>query len=177
MKIDLNSKNTLLVLGILLILCISTMRIFDTPLKNEICKHGITSYELAKELSVSKAIINSWNTKAKINASLSLGFDFLFILVYTSFIALLIYKTNTKFWKEKTFHKIGKFLIILIFIAGFFDVIENISLIKLLEGDMQQIWSSLAYYFASLKFSILILGILYLIFNWIFYFITRLIYF
>ena len=51
---------------------------------------------------------------------------------------------------------------------GIFDVIENISLIRLLQGDLMQSWSSIAYYFALLKLGSLILAILYLIFNWIF---------
>lgn len=168
MKINLNHKKLLLIIGVLLVICIAAMQVFDTSLKNEVCKQGIISFELAKEVSVSEAIIKSWNTKAKINAGLSLGFDFLFLLVYTSFIALLIYRINTKLWKGKPFYKTGVILIIATFLAGIFDVIENISLIKLLQGDLKQIWTSIAYYFAILKFGILILAILYLIFNWTF---------
>lgn len=173
MKIDLNSKKILLALGLLLIFCIIAMGIFDVPLKNEVCKQGIVSFELAKEVSVSTAIINSWDVKAKISAGLSLGFDFLFLLVYTSFIALLIYRINTKLWKGKAFYKIGKIIIIATFFAGFFDVIENISLIRLLQGNLAQSWSSIAYYFAILKFGLLVLSILYLIFNWVFLLFRR----
>lgn len=99
--------------------------------------------------------------------SLSLGFDFLFLFAYSSFIALLIFNINNKLWKNKPFYKIGKVLIISIFLAAFFDTIENIALIKLLLGDLKQVWSSVAYYFASIKFLIVFICIIYLLLNWI----------
>ena len=83
------TKVTILLLT-LLILNIVVIRIFEAPIKNEVCKGGIVSFELAKDLSESVKILDSWDVNAKINMSLSLGFDFLFILVYSSFI-LIIY--------------------------------------------------------------------------------------
>jgi hypothetical protein len=166
MKIKYLNKK-LVVLGVFLIISIVIMQFFDTPLKNEVCKNGIVSFELAKEIFNTKAIINSWNKDAKASAFYSLLFDFVFILVYTSFISLMIYKINTKLWNGKSFYKVGKILIYATFIAGIFDVIENISLIKLLNGSTQQTHATLAYYFASMKFTILLIGIIYLIGSWI----------
>ena len=142
------------------------MKTFNKPLVNNVCKGGVISFELAKDLDCSEKIINSWNENAKLNMSLSLGFDFLFLLVYSSFIALLIFNINNKLWKSKPFYKVGKLLIYAIFIAAFFDVIENIALIKLLLGDLKQIWSSIAYYFATIKFIIVLICIIYLLFSW-----------
>ena len=154
-----------IVLLITIIINIITIKIFDTPLKNEICKNGIISFELAKDLDKTVAILNSWDTNAKINAGLSLGFDFLFLLVYSSFIALLIFKVNNKIWKYKSFYKFGNLLIIMIFIAAFFDIIENIALIKLLLGDLKQSWASISYYFSTIKFVIILISISYLLIN------------
>ena len=140
---------------------------FDTALKNEICKNGIASFELAKNLGNSTAILNSWDINAKISAGLSLGLDFLFLLVYSNFIALLIFNINNRLWKNNTFYKFGSLLISLIFLAAFLDIIENISLIKLLLGDIKQIWSSIAYYAAVTKFSLVLISVTYLIINWI----------
>jgi len=42
-------------------------------------------------------------------------------------------------------------------------MVENVALIKLLLGDLQQKWSSIAYYFAIFKFSLLTLGLLFII--------------
>lgn len=162
-----HKKQLFIILLISVILNIIVIGMFDKPLKNEICKNGIVSYELAKDINQSKNILNSWDTNAKINISLSLGFDFLFLLVYSLFIAFLIFNINNRLWKNKKFYKIGQLLIVSIFIAAFFDVIENIALIKLLLGDLRQIWSSIAYYFAIPKFAIVFICIIYLLINWI----------
>ena len=143
------------------------MRNFDAPLKNEACKNGIVSFELAKNLDRSVKILDSWDEEAKINAGLSLGFDFLFLLIYSSFIALLISNINKRLWKNNSFYKFGNLLIVLIFIAAFFDIIENIALIKLLLDDLEQTWSSIAYNFAVIKFTIILICITYLLINWL----------
>ena len=144
------------------------MRFFDAPLKNDICKSGIISFELAKDLSVSEDIMDSWNERSKVSASLSMGFDFLFLLVYSSFIGLLIFRVRNKMKKDHFLQKLGKILIYAIFLAALFDVIENIALIKLLLGDLKQIWSSLAYYFAIPKFLIVLICIVYILLSWLF---------
>ncbi len=166
-------KKLSVILLIVLLINIFTIRIFDAPLKNEVCKSGITSFELAKDLDKTIAILDSWDTNAKINMSLSLGFDFLFLIIYSSFIALLIYWVNTTLWKNKAIYALGKGLIILIFMAAFFDVIENIALIKLLLGDLRQLWSTIAYYFAVIKFAIVLVCIIYLLLSGIVLLINR----
>jgi len=170
---SLENKITLILL-FLFIITIMVMQYFNAPLENDICENGIISFELAKELSKSQAILDSWNEHAKIAAGLSLGFDFLFLLIYSSFIALLIHKLNERLWKNKPFYRIGNILIWAIFLAALFDAIENVPLIILLLGDLQQYWSSIAYYFAVLKFIILIVVILYVLVNFGYFLIKKL---
>ena len=55
---------------------------------------------------------------------------------------------------------------LLIFIAAFSDIIENIALIALLRGDLIQTWSSMAYYSAMVKFLLIAICILYLLWSW-----------
>ena len=164
--IETYKKRITLILLITIIINIIAITFFDTPLKNDVCKNGIVSFELARDLDESVNILDSWDTDAKINAGLSLGFDFLFLLIYSSFIALLIFNINNRLWKGESFYKFGNILIGLIFIAAFLDIIENIALIKLLLGDLKQIWSSVAYYFAVIKFVIIIISIIYLLISW-----------
>lgn len=160
------SKKITLLLLITVVINIIVLMIFDAPLNNDLCKNGIVSFELAKDLDQSVKILDSWDPNAKINASLSLGFDFLFLLVYSSCIALLIFNINNRLWKNNTFHKFGNLLMVLIFIAAAFDCIENIALIKLLLGNLEQIWSSIAFYFGIMKFTIVIICIIYILINW-----------
>ncbi len=132
------------------------MRVFDAPLINDICVNGIVSFELAKNIHRSELILNSWNNVVKISAYKSLYFDFFFILVYVSFILLLI--KNTKY-------KYKKFFSYSIVFAGFFDIIENIALLNLLRGNLNQLWSLMAFYLASAKFTILFICLVYILVN------------
>lgn len=143
------------------------MIVLDSFLTNETCKHGIISFELTNNLASSKAIINSWNTQSKISAGISLGLDFLFLILYSSLIAILIHKLNKKLWINRSFYSIGVVIIFGQFLAGIFDAIENIGLIQLLLGNLSQFWVSLAYYFAFTKFIIIGISFLYIIINFI----------
>lgn len=161
-----SEKKLTITLLILVIVLIASMKYFDIPLTNEVAPNGIVSFELAKELNVSKSILNSWDTQAKTSAGMSMGLDFLFLIVYASFIALLIHKLNERVWKNSKIYKLGVLLILGMYVAAFFDAIENIALIKLLLGNLQQHWSSIAFYFAIMKFLLLILGILFIVVSW-----------
>lgn len=156
-------KKLTIALLILLVMLIGAMKFFDMPLTNEVVPNGIISFELAKDIETSKKILNSWDIYARTSAGMSMGLDFLFLIVYASFIALLIHKLNESLWRHTVIYKIGILLIYGIFIAAFFDAIENVALIKLLLGDLDQYWSSIAFYFASMKFVLLILGILFIV--------------
>jgi hypothetical protein len=143
------------------------MRYFDAPLKNPVSPSGIVSFELAKDVSQSEAILASWDEIAKTAAGMSLGMDFLFLIVYSLFISLLIHALNERLWERTKMYKIGLVFIGGVFLAAFFDIIENIALIQLLLGDLQQKWSTIAYYFAILKFGLLALCVLYILINFV----------
>ena len=53
----------------------------DAPLKNEISPQGIVSFELAKDVNRSVAIMKSWDRMARLSADWSMRFDFLFLIV------------------------------------------------------------------------------------------------
>lgn len=158
-----SEKKLTIILLVSLIIMFLTMRYFDAPLKNTEAPFGIISFEFAKDLSKSEAILNSWNALAKTSAGMSMGFDFLFLIIYALFFALLIHKLNERIWKGSEINIIGVILIWLIFLAAFCDIIENIALIQLLLGDLLQKWSSIAFYSAIFKFFLLTVGLLFTI--------------
>jgi hypothetical protein len=102
-----------------------------------------------------------------------LGFDFLFPIAYASFIGSLIHKLNVKLWINSSFVILGNGLIWLIFLAGIFDYIENVGLINLVLGNMEQYWVSIAFYFATIKFIIILTGILYIFVNFLLFLIKK----
>lgn len=149
----------------LLIAVIVVLKYFDRFLINEICKRGIISFELSEDLETAKAYMESWGDIGRNAAGLSLGLDFLFPFLYSIFIALLIHKLNERLYKGKGFYKVGIFLIWLQFVAAIFDLIENLGLIRLLLGDLDQFWVSISYYFAVMKFLLILMGIMYVLLN------------
>ena len=167
-KLNLFSKlsyNQILIFsGILTIVIFLILNYFGNPLITESAPGGIISFELAKDIDQSIAIISSWDLNAKVNAGLSLGIDFLFLAVYSVFFATACYLIAQKYinrtnWIYKTGLLLAKFQ----FVAALFDAIENIALIKLLLGSNNSLFPSIAYYFASMKFAIIAIGIIYII--------------
>ncbi len=149
----------------LFIISAVVLRYFNMYLDNAAAPYGIFSFELAGSLDKSVEIINSWSPLAKTFAGLNLGYDFLFLLIYTLFISLLIHKINERLWTGKAFYRIGELLIWSMFITAIFDAIENVALIKLLIGSYKEYWASVAYFFAISKFMLIGISLLYLISN------------
>ena len=139
----------------------------DYYLINDVCKNGILSFELAKDFNISKTILNSWNTKSKICAGISLGLDFLFLMIYPLLIALLIHKLNEIIWKGHSFYLVGIILLFSQLLTTILDTIENIGLIQLLLGSTNSNWSLIAYYCAFIKFTIISITLIYLAINFI----------
>ncbi|WP_348718160.1 hypothetical protein [Tenacibaculum sp. 190130A14a] len=144
------------------------MLYLDSFLKNDVCKHGIVSFQLAKDITTSNEIINSWNQTSQIACGISLGLDFLFLISYPLLISILIHSLNEKLWLKSSIYNFSVILIFSLGFAALFDAIENIGLIQLLLGDIKQIWSSIAYYFAIPKFVIIVFGIIYILFNFVY---------
>ena len=166
-KINLFSNFTyrqlLIISGIFTIILFLLLGHFDKPLVTETAPDGIISFELAKNIDQSIAIISSWDLNAKTNAGLSLGIDFLFLVVYAIFFATACYLIAQKLVNKNWMYKTGLLFAKLQFVAALFDAIENVALIQLLLGSNNSIFPSIAYYFASMKFMIIAIGIIYII--------------
>lgn len=150
---------------ILFVICFWTLNHIDQALQNEVSPNGIISFELAKDVKLSQNIISVWNQNhVLVIAGLSIGFDFLYLIIYAFFLSQLVFLIG-KPWKSITVRRITQFFIYLIVIAAFFDVLENIGLVQLLTGNFNQQWASMAYYFALLKFILIGLSLTYIIVN------------
>jgi len=104
---------------------------------------------------------------------LGLGIDFLFPIAYSLLMAILIHKLNALLWFKRSFFIVGNVLIWAIFLAGIFDYIENIGLINLVLGNMDQFWVSVAFYSATIKFFIILVVFLYILINFSLFLIKK----
>jgi len=156
-------RNNILITFVLFVFSILLLRYLDSFLINNVAKKGIVSFELAKDTITANNIINSWNKVSTAAAGYSLIYDFFFMVIYSLFLGLTIHFINKKVWKKNTaIYKVGVLLIYAQFSAALFDAIENISLLQVFK-ESTQFWTSTAYYFATAKFILIALGILFIV--------------
>ncbi len=157
-------NNTLLWSGAFTLLLMIVLRIIDYSLTSDGTPNGIIGFELAKTMHNAQSMMGVWGNDGKIMATLSIGVDFLYIVSYSVFLSLSAFAIGKKLQgRIRLLSKPGYWLSWLMFFAGLFDVVENYSLIKILTGSHNQLWATTSYYFASTKFVIVLITLVYLI--------------
>jgi len=149
---------------LLTLVVIVGLQVIDNHLKTGVAPSGIVSFELAGTQAQAQKILASWGEKGRIYAGLSLGLDFLFLVAYSSLLALgcmLILRTVLK--RNKLLVLVGVYLAWGQFVAALLDSVENVSLIRVLVGSRLEAWPVLAHWCAIPKFAIVAVGIVYIL--------------
>jgi hypothetical protein len=144
------------------IIMIIFMQIVSAPLITDAAPQGIVSFEFSGNLPNAEKIINSWGQEERIYAGLSLGLDYLFLVLYSSTIALGCMLTARTMSAEFLITT-GAVLAWAQFAAAFLDCVENFALIKLLLGSCNAVWPQIAFWCAGPKFFIVGVGLVYII--------------
>jgi hypothetical protein len=155
-------KRWFMLLCIATILVMVALNIVDIPLKTAVAPMGIVSFELAGELTTAQAMVRSWNHNAQIYAGFSLGFDYLFMVLYSTTIALACVMAVRRFnlrWRMVAL--VGSILAWGQWVAAILDGVENYALFVLLLGSKNPLWPEVAWWCAIVKFSLVMLGIGY----------------
>jgi hypothetical protein len=133
------------------------------PLRTIPAPAGILSYEFAGTTAKAAEIFNSWDEKAKSAAGFNLGLDYLFLLAYSTTLALGI------LWVAAGLnHKARALAAVSIlawgqWFAAVLDALENAALLTMLLNAPADPWPAVAFICASLKFLLIGLGLLYTI--------------
>lgn len=144
-------------------------------LKTAAAPAGIISYEFAGSLSNAQAMIASWGEHGRLVAALSLGLDFLYPLVYASAISLACVWASERVravaaagsLSSPVVASVGVWLAWGIWLAALLDYTENVALVMVLLGSTSSFWPPLAFVCAAIKFTLIILGILYVLVAWL----------
>lgn len=139
-------------IGVLIVL-----QLIGAPLRTSAAPQGIVSFEFAASPAAATEMILSWGARGQVNAALSLGLDYLFLVLYSLTLALGCRLVATRF-------PLGGLGIALAWAqlgAGLLDAAENYALIRLLLGSTAPGWPTLAWWSAAIKFSLVLLGLLY----------------
>lgn len=139
------------------------LQILDGHLKTQAAPSGIVSFELAGDISSANKILMSWGQNGMVCAGLSLGLDYLFLIVYAGAIGLGCIMVSQGLPRRYSwFITTGVVLAWAQLGAAILDALENFSLAQLLLGSQKEIWAVLALWCAIPKFCIVALGLLFI---------------
>jgi hypothetical protein len=122
----------------------------------------IVDFELAGSVDKTQAIIDAWTETDRIRAGFSLGFDYLYMPVYSTTIALACLLAAGVL-KKRAWYISGLLLAWSLWIAAIFDAIENLALFTVLLGNNVAPYPQIAQICATIKFGLIVLGLLYVI--------------
>lgn len=158
----LNRKSVFLTLLGLTLAIMLVMSSAGSRLNTDAAPYGIVSFELARSPQRAQAILDSWDQAAQVQAAFIQGLDFLYLLLYSTTIAIAC------LWAGKTLGKAGWPLAALgtllawgLWLAALSDALENLALVEILFGRNTTPWPEIAAACAIIKFSLIFLGLVY----------------
>jgi len=160
-----NRRSLLISLLVMVVIIFIIFRFLDVPLRTQAAPSGIVSYELAGTTTQANLILQSWGSSARLYAAFGLGFDYLFMLIYAATLSLACLMSGSRLtgWLSR----LGSWLAWGMILAAGADAVENLSLWSELNGQVTPLWSGLAAACATLKFTLLLLGVLYSLAGWL----------
>ncbi len=150
--------------GVFTIVLMVYMMRHGTPLKTyPYSPKGIIDLERAGTPAKAFNIISAWQPNLVALARQQIYVDFLFLFSYGIFLySLCLYVSK---WYRGSWKNAGKWIGIAMLVAAFFDAVENILILKTLNGSLGKELVASTYMFASVKFLLVGFGILYVLFS------------
>ncbi|MBW2281573.1 MAG: hypothetical protein JRG76_18310 [Deltaproteobacteria bacterium] len=151
------SEGTLLavlaVLGIVLSVALTRL---GAPLVTDAAPTGIVSFEFSGSAAGARAILDTWTPRTREHAMLTLGLDYLYLLVYPAFISLACVWTA-----RRIAPRTGVALSWGVLLAAPLDAVENAALLWMLIGAPSDSAAALAWVCALPKFALVFAGLGY----------------
>ena len=135
------------------------------PLINDAAPLGLLSYELGGSVKEAITILDSWHDGHRIRAGFALGFDFLFMFSLTNLLALAAVRAAYRTQSENPrLASVGPALAWGQWIAGTLWIAQNLLLFTMLSGPVTSPRPEVVYWCGTIKFSLLGLGLAYVLF-------------
>lgn len=161
---DHHWRNWFWTLLTLTLIATSVLQLVGERLSTEAAPQGIVSFELAGSAPGAAMVLDSWDATARVYAAFSLGFDYVYMVLYSTTIALgCLWATRKLRHRGWSLAKIGIVLAWGQWLAAAFDAVENAALWRLLIDPAMGSWPTLAWWCAVLKFGLIGLGLLYVL--------------
>jgi hypothetical protein len=134
----------------------------DERLRTAEAPNGMLSFEFAGSASEVRRILGSWDERARLDAAFSLGLDYLFLVGYSSFLALgCVMAAERLRARGSPGAGLGGLLAWGQWLAGLLDATENAALLTALRGAEEDIWPAIASRCAGVKFGLVGAGTVY----------------
>jgi uncharacterized integral membrane protein len=124
---------------------------------------NIVAFELAGTVESVSKIMSEWSPVQIAKVKTSIYLDFGFILAYCSTLVLAC-RAAVNYSGVQVFIKTGNQFVWIVWLAGVCDAIENIAMLRTLS-EISQTSVSIAFYFATIKFSILLIALIFVLIN------------
>ncbi len=166
-----------------LILALAILAVFSvidaplqTPAATKGVAKGIIAYELAGSAPAAQAMIDSWDARTRLYAAFGLGLDYLYMPSYALAIALgCMWARRRLAARRPWLADIGLALAWGQGAAALLDATENFALLKmLLAGVASAPWPALAAVCATIKFVLVLAGLLYAVAGAVAWLVSRL---
>lgn len=127
---------------------------------------GIVSFELAGTTTQAEQIVASWDSDARLRASFGLGFDYLFMPVYSTTIGLgCVWVAEILHRRRWPLARLGIALAWAVWFAALCDAVENVALTAMLWHGVAAPWPLVSVVSASVKFALIVLGLAYALYG------------
>lgn len=144
--------------------CMVALFALGEPLRTDAAPGGIISYEFVWSVAGAQRVIDSWDAPTRLYAAFNLGFDYLFLLLYSTNIGMACVLSGRRLearrgWTRATM--LGASLAWGMWVAAVLDGVENAALLVLLLGHVQAPWPAIATWSAIPKFVLVAAGLLF----------------
>jgi len=135
------------------------------PSQTDQAPDGIVSLEFAGDIHTFETLLLSWEQSDYFRVGLSLGLDFLFIVVYSTAFSLGCFWAARKYKELNRIRlsRIGTFLAYTMWFAGVLDILENSAIIATIFNAHLIYGPQIALWAASGKFFSISLGLVYIL--------------
>lgn len=164
-----NAKPVFLALLAWTLVLFAIFLVLNLPLMTPAAPAGILSHQFAWTTEKAHAILASWAGRPSLFAAFGLGFDYLFMLSYALTVALgTLLAAGHQRHMAGGLRRLGSWAAYGVFAAAVFDALENIGQARqLLTGVVTTTVTIFVGVCATLKFTLLLIGILYGLAGWL----------
>lgn len=160
--LEFPKKKILVLITIIAFSLFFLLTLLFSPIETELKErtgYGVIEFEFAWNSGTIKKIFKAWGSEGKKQQIFITYMDFLYIIFYSFFMAGCILLVTRKL--EGKMQKMGLYMTLAPFLAGIFDVIENINLLLMLGNDtfVDSGCPFIASLCATIKFSFLLISI------------------